>query len=53
LSLATQVFRPDDLGEQIAPVPEHVAETIKDALDANGILMPGKQGIWPRRLRQA
>ena len=26
-------------------------ETIKDAVDPNGILAPGKQGIWPRRLR--
>jgi 4-cresol dehydrogenase (hydroxylating) flavoprotein subunit len=28
-----------------------LGETIKDALDPNGILMPGKQGVWPRHLR--
>jgi 4-cresol dehydrogenase (hydroxylating) flavoprotein subunit len=27
------------------------AERIKDAVDPNGILSPGKQGIWPRHLR--
>jgi 4-cresol dehydrogenase (hydroxylating) len=28
-----------------------LAESIKDTLDPNGILMPGKQGVWPKRLR--
>ena len=27
-------------------------ETIKDTLDPNGILAPGKSGIWPRRYRE-
>jgi 4-cresol dehydrogenase (hydroxylating) len=26
-------------------------ETLKDAVDPNGILSPGKSGIWPRHLR--
>jgi 4-cresol dehydrogenase (hydroxylating) len=28
-----------------------LSETVKDALDPAGILSPGKQGIWPRALR--
>jgi len=28
-----------------------LAETVKDALDPNGVLSPGKQGIWPRGSR--
>jgi 4-cresol dehydrogenase (hydroxylating) flavoprotein subunit len=27
-------------------------ETLRDALDPNGILAPGKQGIWPRAMRE-
>jgi 4-cresol dehydrogenase (hydroxylating) len=27
-------------------------ETIKDAVDPHGILQAGKQGIWPRKMRE-
>jgi 4-cresol dehydrogenase (hydroxylating) len=26
-------------------------ETLKDAADPNGILAPGRGGVWPRRYR--
>ncbi len=28
-------------------------ETLKDALDPNGILSPGRYGIWPKHLRRS
>jgi FAD/FMN-containing dehydrogenase len=27
-------------------------ETLKDAIDPNGILAPGRAGIWPKRFRR-
>jgi FAD/FMN-containing dehydrogenase len=27
------------------------SERLKDSIDPNGILAPGKQGIWPKYLR--
>jgi 4-cresol dehydrogenase (hydroxylating) len=27
------------------------SESIKDALDPNGIIAPGRSGIWPKHLR--
>jgi len=29
-----------------------LAEALKDALDPQGVLSPGKQGVWPAALRR-
>ena len=45
----------DLIGEQYAYndfALRRFVETLKDAADPNGILSPGKQGIWPRAMRQ-
>ena len=31
----------------------HLCETIKDAVDPNGILSPGRYGVWPKHLRKS
>jgi 4-cresol dehydrogenase (hydroxylating) len=31
----------------------HFLQTVKDAVDPNGILAPGKGGVWPKRLRKS
>ena len=46
-----------DLGAEQYSFGDHAyrrfCETIKDALDPAGILAPGKQGIWPKAMRDA
>ncbi len=44
----------DEVGEQYAyggHALRRLVETLKDGLDPNGILSPGKQGIWPAGMR--
>lgn len=48
LLFADQIARTYSWGDQALL---RLNETIKDALDPNGILAPGKNGIWPKRLR--
>jgi 4-cresol dehydrogenase (hydroxylating) len=38
-----------DFGEHVAL---RIYERLKDLLDPDGILSPGKQGVWPKRLRE-
>lgn len=45
---ADQVARTYGWGDQALM---RVNESIKDALDPNGVLAPGRCGIWPRRFR--
>jgi hypothetical protein len=48
LLFADQVARTYSWGDQALM---RFNETIKDALDPNGILAPGRSGIWPRKYR--
>ncbi|KAH8899885.1 glycolate oxidase [Thozetella sp. PMI_491] len=48
LLFADQVARTYSWGDQALM---RFNETIKDALDPNGVLAPGRNGIWPQRFR--
>ena len=50
LSFMDDVARSFDFGERALL---RLNEKIKNALDPNGILAPGKQGIWPRAYKDA
>ncbi|KAK1752330.1 FAD binding domain-containing protein [Echria macrotheca] len=45
-------FGAKDEGANGVPALVRLNQRIKDELDPNGILSPGKQGIWPRRFRE-
>ncbi|KAI2620503.1 putative vanilly-alcohol oxidase [Hypoxylon sp. NC1633] len=44
-----------DMNSELFDFNDHAyrrfVETLKESLDPNGVLSPGKMGIWPRRLR--
>ncbi|KAB5536220.1 FAD binding domain-containing protein [Coniochaeta sp. 2T2.1] len=44
-------FGAKDEGANGVPALMRMNQRIKDELDPNGILSPGKQGIWPKRFR--
>jgi FAD/FMN-containing dehydrogenase len=44
-------FGADAAGSGGVPALMRLNQRIKDELDPNGILSPGKQGIWPKRFR--
>jgi FAD/FMN-containing dehydrogenase len=44
-------FGKDQEGSNGVPALMRLNQRIKDELDPNGILSPGKQGIWPQKYR--